>query len=121
MNGFKRLTGVAVAALLVTSTLAACSGDDEPVPGTEATGTNGQSGGSGGDGGGGTTGATGNGPDSAGDRDPDAPDNKISEKPGGPGESNGSQKNGGKKSGKNGGGSGSGGVTPPPQPSPAAQ
>jgi len=108
MKGTTRrsLTTVATAAVIAAFALTACGGDDETVPGIES-GTTGQTGGSA------ATDSTGpgNGPDSAGDRDPDAPDSSISDRPGGPDQSQGSQK-------KDGGGNGSGGVTPPP-PSPA--
>ncbi len=116
MNGLisSRLAAVALVAILTASALAACGDDDDgPVTGIES-GTTGKSGGAS------TTGENGqaaggggsaNGPASAGDRNPDAPDNGISEKPGGPDQSQGNQKNDK--------GNPSGGIKPPTQPSPA--
>jgi hypothetical protein len=111
MNGLLRLATILTASLIAASTLAACGSDeDEPVPGIEAGSATSQS--SSGEKGGNGDGAS-NGPESAGDRKPEAPDNSISDRPGGPNQSNGSQQDNGGS-----GGSGSGGVSPP-LPSPA--
>ena len=123
MNRISRagILATAVATILSASTLAACGGDDDPVAGIES-GTTGQNGtpNTTGQNGNSAGGGTGNGPASSGDRNPDAPDQGISEKPGGPNPSNGSQKDG--KPNRNGKGDDptSGGITPPSQPSPAA-
>ena len=105
---------MAVAAIIIGSALGACGGDDNdgpvqgtPVPGETAPGTTGQ----GGPNQGADTGQKGQqdgNPPSAGDRNPNPPDNSIGDRPGGPNSGNGAQ------------GGGSGGITPPvpPQPSP---
>jgi hypothetical protein len=89
---------------IAVSTLVACGDDgDTPTPDgtvTEPTGAAGPTGdpatgGAPANNGSGTTGVTGNGPQSAGDRNPDAPDSGISDRPGGPDESNASQNDGG--------------------------
>ncbi len=114
-----RLLAAGLAVAISASTLAACGGDDDPVPGIES-GITGQSGDTSANGQGGVDGGSGNAPESAGDRNPDAPDKGISEKPGGPNQADGVQNNG--KSGKNGGNAGkSGGVTPPPPPAPVSR
>jgi hypothetical protein len=112
MNGLSRNALALATALMLSAPLAACGEDssDEvttPAGQTGAAGTTG------------TTGSGGNGPDSAGDRDPDAPDNSISERPGGP-QGGGADQNGpGGPDRGNQGGAGSGGLTPPsPQPTP---
>ncbi len=123
MNGIPKagIVATAVAAILLASGLAACGGDNDPAAGIES-GTTGQNGASNatGENGNPAGGGTGNGPASSGDRNPDAPDQGISEKPGGPDPSYGSQKDG--KSNRNGKGDDptSGGITLPPQPSQAA-
>jgi hypothetical protein len=121
MNGFRKYTATALAAILVAAVLGACGGDDEgdTVQGIPVTGTTGATSQAGSDEQGQNGGADagdddsgGSAPDSAGDRNPDAPDNSVSDRPGGP-----DQDNTGQGGGDQGGG-GSGGVSPP-QPSPS--
>lgn len=100
MNGILRIATFATTAALAASILGACGSDDNgSVPEVKTNGTTNVPG---------TTESSEDRPESAGDRYPDAPDNSISDRPGGP-----DQPNGGDT-----GGSGSGGVSPP-QPSPA--
>jgi hypothetical protein len=108
MNGLLRLTTILATAFVAASLTGACGGDDsEPVPGIEAGGTTGKNdSGAKSD----ASGGSANGPESAGDRNPDAPDNGISDRPGGPNQSGGSGQAGGNGAS---GGSGSGGVSPP--------
>lgn len=104
MNGFRTRRLAAAAAVLLGTALGACGGDDDgTVAATPVTGTSGTTGSPGS----GTTGQTGNGPASSGDRYPDAPDNIIGDRPGGPNTDSGAQ-----------GGGSSGGITPPAKPSP---
>jgi hypothetical protein len=118
MDGFRKYTATALAALLVAAVLGACGGDDEGdtvqgIPVTGTTGATSQAGGDEGDQNGGEDAGDydsgGSAPDSAGDRDPDAPDSSVSDRPGGPDPDN---------TGQGDGGGGSGGVSPP-QPSPS--